>query len=45
MPVAASSVPTGIIQLALMRSANAPSKGWRKDEPTLEKSRSAPAAA
>ena len=45
MPPAASSVPTGIIQLARMRSAKAPSNGCRNDEPMLEKSRSAPAAA
>ena len=45
MPMAASSVPTGIIQLARMRSEKAPSSGCRNDEPTLEKSSSAPAAA
>ena len=44
-PPAASSVPTGIIQPARMRSANAPSSGCRNDEPMLENSRSAPAAA
>ena len=45
MPIAASNVPTGIIQLARMRSAKAPSSGCRNDEPMLEKSSSAPAAA
>ena len=42
MPTAARKVPTGIIQPARMRSANAPSNGCRNDDPMLAKSRSAP---